>query len=158
MQYLLLSKPKDRPTDSEEHGRESVVLGPWTKIAYETGTIVGTLQSHHSIQRHLTTSEKVYLAKSLNASDLRKVIAAQKPSNASVPIRNAHVYYDGKYYASMELTTAESLLKRVEDRVLFPQPVFKLYDPELIVMPTTVGVGKHGKSYGRAMNLGGNCI
>ena len=100
----------------------------------------------------------MYLAKSLNASDLRKVIAAQKPSNASVPIRNAHVYYDGKYYASMELTTAESLLKRVEDRVLFPQPVFKLYDPELIVMPTTVGVGKHGKSYGRAMNLGGNGI
>jgi hypothetical protein len=156
MPYLLLSKPKDRPTDSEEHGRESVVLGPWTKIAYETGTIVGTLRQHHSLSRNLTTTEKVYLAKSLTAADLRKVLSAEKPPNASIPIRNSHVYYDGKYYASMELTTARSLLNRIEQEFIFPAPVFKLYDPELITMPTTVGVGEHGKSYGRAMNLGGN--
>ena len=156
MEYLLLSKPKDRPTDSEEHGRESVVLGPWTKIAYETGTIVGTLRQHHSLGRNLTTTEKVYLAKSLTADNLRKVMNEQKPPNASLPIRNAHVYYDGKYYASMELTTALSLLARIGQQLIFPEPVFKLYDPELITMPTTVGVGAHGKSYGRAMNLGGN--
>jgi hypothetical protein len=90
--------------------------------------------------------------------DLRKVLNAEKPSNASVPIRNSHVYYDGKYYASMELTTAASLLNRIEQQLMQPAPVFKLYDPELIAMPTTVGVGKHGKSYGRAMNLGGNGV
>ena len=156
MQYLLLSKPKDRPTDAEEHGYESVVLGPWTKISYETGTIVGVLQSHHSMSRNLTTTEKVYLAKALTSVNLRRVLNAQKPANASIPIRNSHLYYDGKYYASVELTTATALLNRLEQGLLHPEPVFKLYDPELISMPTTVGVSKHGKSYGRAMHLGGN--
>ena len=46
----------------------------------------------------------------------------------------------------------------VEKSIIPVQGEVQEDDPELIVMPTTVGVGKHGKSYGRAMNLGGNGV
>jgi hypothetical protein len=159
MQYLLLRKPKQRPTDSDDDhtlDNTGIVLGPWGEISFETGSLVASL----SYREKFTTSEKVYLARALSAEDLRSVLSMDRPVAASIPIRNSHVYYDGLYYARVTLITAEKLILMMTsdyDREVFLRNYcYVMYNLEHTVMPATVGVGAHGKSYGRAMNLGGN--
>ena len=79
-----------------------------------------------------------------------------------MPIRNSHVYYDGLYYATATLITSEKLIKMMSTdyarEVFLNDYCYVVYNPEHVVMPTTVGIGAHGKSYGRAMKLGGNGV
>jgi hypothetical protein len=161
MQYLLLRKPKQRPTDSDDDhtfGDTGIVLGPWGEISFETGSLVTRI----SYKEKFTTSEKVYLSNVLSAGDLRAVFKMERPVVASIPIRNSHVYYDGLYYANATLITSERLIKMMSDdydrEVFLNNYCYVSYNPEHVVMPATVSVGAHGKSYGRAMNLGGNGV
>ena len=163
MQYLLLRSPRERPTDSDDklqnHSNRGIILGPWGDISFETGSLLTRV----TYRDKFTTSEKVYLSSVLKSEELRAVMNMSRPVAASIPIRNSHVYYDGLYYARVTLVTAETLLKHylgtdydAEDfRINYK---YVMYDPAHVVMPTAVGVGVHGKSYGRAMNLGGNGV